>query len=177
MKSENRGISNPSTPVIIVHLSALVFCRINQWSHEIKLWPAPEEMLQEDKRTCIGWNIQTHTTTNLPHPKTRPVLPFCFSLSSSAAQDSTVSTLSQAQDPLLPQGTPVCLVPTPSVPSSQHWAHSSLAGALTTCSLPHSGRTWPTLCMRAELELHGSTYSSACLPLSSALCWISAHGS
>lgn len=141
MKSENIGISNPSTPVIIVPLSTLVFCRINWWSHEIKLWLPPEEMLQEDKRTCIGWNIQTHTTTFLPHPKTRPMLPFCFSLFSSAAQDPTVSTASQAQDPLLPQGTPVCLVPTPFAPSFQHWAHSSLAGALTTCSLPHSGRT------------------------------------
>lgn len=135
MKSENRGISNPSTLVIIVHLSTLVFCRINWWSHEIKLWLASERCYRKTKEHALD---ETFKPT-LNYPPLTPKL--CFSLASSAAQDPTVSTASQAQHPLLPQGTPVCLVPTPSVPCFQHWAHPRLAGALTTCSLLHSGRT------------------------------------
>lgn len=108
MKSENRGISNPSALVIIVHLSTLVSCRINWWTHEIKLWLAPE-MLQEKN---MHWMKHPNPHWSIPHhPKIRS---FCFSLASSAAQDPTSQHSQPGTAPTAAPGNPCVPCPNPS---------------------------------------------------------------
>lgn len=136
----------------------------------MKFWLTSEKMLEQDKTTCTGQNIYTHTNT--PHPSSPHnlcCLLFQFGLECSHRFRMAQSAQQGRQGTqLLAQGTSVPVVRTPSIPSSSHWTHSALAGAVTTHSFPH----WETckkiylnmtrtLCMWLELRLRGLTYSSA----------------